>query len=490
MDEQLKQKIEEIKKWEDSLPKAKFESAFDYITNLTENHKVIISVPKYNIKDKPALLSKNENGGFVLDIEAIVSDMSESYEIELQINEKTYLIEDLIISMRGTTFTKNMHDEFFSGRLVFTGKIHKLLLKEGHKEKAFNRYIIPIGSSQLDCYLKTSMYRDESGIYSFGRVVINIEGEKFTIYEKLKNGKYYFIIDSKNKIEFEKFADICYSFMVSFGFLSANFIQNEAYYFKSDNADFDTITDFSYLQLRPSIDSHGTCNPIYCNPYGYTRDKATINKVGEKLDVFDDKIFSDLCTKIHKQEDFAILILLILETNVSSLILRPAGYAVALEKITNIIVDENKGLKPIPNKELSKKFIKELSAVLEQYKDDINKVGNEDSVTILGKNIFNINSPTNRDKLLKPFEILKISISKEDEEAIDNRNNFLHGRKIQTNENIEDYVKIFEITLRLNNLLNKLILKYIGYSGYIINHLKHNEKSFKYPIAGDLFEKI
>lgn len=414
MDEQLKQKIEEVTQWEDSLPKAKFESSFHYITNLTEYQNVLISVPKYNIKDKPALLSKNENGGFVLDIEAIISDMSESYEIELQIDEKTYRIEDLFISMRGTTFTKNTQNDFFSGRLVFSGKISKLGLKEGKKEKAFNRFIIPTGSSQLSYYVKASMYKDESGIHSFGRVVINIEDEEFTIYEIPKNGKYYFIIDSKNKIEFEQFADICYSCMVGFGFLSANFIQNEAYYFKSDDADFDTITDFSYSKLRPSIDSHGTCNPIYSNPYGYTRDETTINTVGKQLDVFDDKLFSDLCAKIHKQEDYTILILLILEANASSLILRPAAYAVALEKITNIIVEENKGLKPIADKELSKKFRQGLLGVLEQYKEDINKVGNEDSVTILEKNIDKINNPTNRDKLLKPFEILKISISKED----------------------------------------------------------------------------
>ncbi|WP_413534078.1 hypothetical protein [Empedobacter brevis] len=490
MDEQLEQKIEEMKECVDSLPKAKFESSFDYISNLTENQSVLISVHKYNIKDQPALLSKNENGGFVLDIESIVSDMSESYEIDLQINEKTYRIEDLFITMRGTTLTKNTHNEFFSGRLVFTGKIHKLELKNGKKEKAFNRFIIPIGSSQLNYYVKASIYKDESEIHSFGRVVIKIEDEEFTIYEKSKKGKYYFIIDSKNKIEFEKFADICYSIMVGFGFLSANLIQNEAYYFKSDNAEFDTITDFSYSQLRPSIDSQGTCNPIYSNPYGYTKDKTIINIVGKQLNVFDDKLFSDLCAKIYKQEDYTILILLILEANASSLILRPAGYAVALEKITNIIVEENKGLKPIPDKGLSKKFRQSLLDVLEHYNDDINNVGNEDSVTILRKNIDKINNPTNRDKLLKPFEILKINISKEDEEAIDNRNKFLHGRKIQTDENTEDYIKIFEITLRLNNLLNKLILKHIGFSGYVINHLKHNEKSFKSPITSDLFEKI
>jgi hypothetical protein len=35
-----------------------------------------------------------------------------------------------------------------------------------------------------------------------------------------------------------------------------------------------------------------------------------------------------------------------------------------------------------------------------------------------------------------------------------------------------------------------LILKHIGFSGTIINHLKHNEKSFDFEINENLFEKI
>lgn len=491
MDEQQKKLIEEQMQWKASLPSAKFDPSFDYITNLTENQNVLVSIPKYSIKNQPALLSKNEDGGFTIDIEGLVSDQSESYEIDLQINEKTYHIEDLFISMQGTTLTKNTHNEFFSSKFVFTGKISELELKEGKKELAFNRFIIPTGSSsQLRYYVKASIYKDETETHTFGRLVVTIHDKEFTIYEKSRNGKHYFIIDSKDKIDFENFSNICYSIMVGFGFLSANFIQNEAYYFKSDNVDFDTITDFSYSKLRSSIDSHGTCNPIYSNPYGYTSDEAVINTVGKELDIFDSKLFSDLCSKIYQQEDYTILIILILEANSSSLILRPAGYAVALEKITNIIVEENKGLKPIPDKELSNKFRQDLLDVLEKYRDDINKVGSKDSVNILEKNIDKLNNPTNRDKLLKPFKILNINLSKEDEEAIDNRNNFLHGRKIKSNENTKDYIKISEISLRLNYLLNKLILKHVGFSGYIINHLKHNEKSFETSITSDLFEKI
>lgn len=485
------QKIkEEIEAKTESLPNVTFETSFEYIVNLTENQDVLVSIPKYNIKHQPARLNKNDSGGFTIDIEGIVSDMSESYEVELLINEKTYQIKDLFISMRGSSFKRNEHNEFFSGKLTFTGQIHELELIDSEETPAFNRFIIPTGTSQLDYYIKSTAYQDDTHLHAYGRIVLYIEEKEFILYEKQRHGKYYFIVDSTDIIDSDKFSDICHSIMIGFGFLSANFIQNEAYYLKSNQVDFEKITGFSYLQLRPSINSRGTCNPIYSNPYGYTRDEQIIEKIGKKLDVFDSIKFSALCSKIHKYEDYAVLIMLLLEANDSSLILRPAGYSVALEKITNIIVEENKGLKPIPDKKLSKDFRKELTDVLNRFKDDIKEKGNDDSIIILEKNINKINNPTNRDKLVKPFEIYNIKLSKSDLESIDNRNNFLHGRKIKTDEETEDYMKIYEVSLRLNNLINKLILKHTGYSGYIINHLKHNDKSFDYEIEKELFEEI
>jgi polyhydroxyalkanoate synthesis regulator phasin len=90
---------------------------------------------------------------------------------------------------------------------------------------------------------------------------------------------------------------------------------------------------------------------------------------------------------------------IILESNSSSLVLRPAGYSVALEKITNIIIEENKGLKPIKNKQLAQKFRKDLEEVLKSYEKEIREENDElsNSITILKKNIDKINNPTNRD---------------------------------------------------------------------------------------------
>ena len=327
-------------------------------------------------------------------------------------------------------------------------------------------------------------------VHAFGRLPIQVDGCDLILYEKKYRDKYHFIIDSNNPINSEIFSNICHSIMIGFGFLSADFIQNDAFYITSDSRDFNTIIGFSYLQLRPSISSKGTCNPIYSNPYGYTKDESIINKIGNRIDVFDSTIFSTLCTKVYKEQDYATLILLILEANISSLILRPAGYSVALEKITNIIVEENKGLKPIPDKQISKSFRKKLKEVLTSFSTEIKNVGNEDSLIILQKNIDKINNPTNRDKLTKPFGIYGIDLNQGDLNAIDNRNNFLHGRNIKIDENSDEFLEIYQISLRLNKLINKLILKHIGFSGIVINHLKHNERSFDFEIEENLFEVI
>jgi hypothetical protein len=494
MDPEFKKEIEKLKndvaEQMENIPKVLFKTSFDLIFELTDSNEILINVPEYNIVNHKAILSKNDSGGFTIDIENILSDMSETYDIEILIGDKIYLVPDLFISMRGTKLTRNEHNNYFSGQLIFTGQIHELKSNTDNENELYNRFIIPSKNNQLDYYINTESYRDESALHTLGRLPIEIDNCNLVLYEKKYRDKYYFIIDSNDRINPDKFSNICYSIMIGFGFLSADFIQDDAFYLASDYSDFNSIVNFSYRQLRPSIFSKGTCNPIYSNPYGYTKDETIINKIGNRINVFDSTRFSILCNKIYTQGDYATLILLILEANASSLILRPAGYSVALEKITNIIVEENKGLKPIPDKEISKKFSKRLKEVLTSLSEDINNVGNEDSLVILQKKIDSINSPTNRDKLTKPFEIYGIDLNEDDLNSIDNRNNFLHGRNINIDENTDEFSEINQISLRLNKLINKLILKHIGFSGIIINHLKHNESSFDFEINEDLFEEI
>lgn len=482
--------IQGIKEQTEKIPLVLFESTFGLISELIDSQEVLINVPKLNIKGHEALLLKNDDRGFTIEIENILADFKERYDIEIIIGENVYLVEGLSLGTKSTTLRKKEGSEYLSGKFVFTANIHEIRPISGKTKDSFCRFVISIGKSQIDNYLVTEGYRDEKLLHTLGAFFFDINGKNFTVHERKFRDKYYLIIDSLEKIDSEEFSDICHSVMISYGFLSADFYQDESFLLKSDSIEFNSAYDLRYLQLRPTLSSHGTCNPIYKNPYGYTREESIIDSVGQQLTTVDSKLFSKLVSKVHSDKDYAVLILLILEANTSSLILRPAGYSVALEKLTNIIVEENKGLKPIPDKALSKRFRKEVSEVLAKLKTEIEQVGNEDSITILQKNIDKINNPTNRDKLTKPFEIYEIWLNKEDVDAIDNRNNFLHGRNIKIEEGSDEFIEIWSISMRLNKIINMLILKHIGYTGYVINHLKHNESSLGYAVEENLFEKI
>jgi hypothetical protein len=382
---EYKKTIEDIKVKTEKIPQVLFESTFDLINELIDSQEVYINVPKYNIEKHEAFLLKNSDRGFTLEIENILSDFNESYDIEIILGDNTYFVEGLSLGTKSTKLERKENSEYFNGKLVFSASIHEIKPIPDNVENSFCRFVIAIGKSKTHNYLVTEGYRDEKVIHTFGAFFFQVDGKKFTMHERKFRDKYYLFIDCLKKIDFEEFSYLCHSVMISYGFLTADFHQDESFSLKSDTSDFKTVYDLHYLQLRPSIISHGTCNPIYGNPYGYTRDENIVNKVGKQLTLVDSDLFSKLATKIHIDKDYAVLVLLILEANISSLILRPAGYSVALEKLTNIIVEENKGLKPIPDKTLSERFRKELSGILTDLKSKIEQVGNKDSITILQK---------------------------------------------------------------------------------------------------------
>ncbi|MFO0322548.1 MAG: hypothetical protein ACK504_08990 [Bacteroidota bacterium] len=357
-------------------------------------------------------------------------------------------------------------------------------------ELAYRRFVILTEKSKMMYFLETESFQDEESTYFYGKVSVTVDEIFLNFYEVNFNESTYFIIDSLSTIGFDKFADLCHSIMIGYGLISATFHQNEAFYLSSNDNSFINITSLFYYQLRKTLTS--IYNPIYSNPYGYTNDNEIVQLMGTKLKVMLPTLFSKLCYKIHTDENYATLILLLLEANTASLILKPAGYSVALEKLTNIIVEENKGLKPITDSEIAKSFNVELNKVLKKYRSKITKTGNKDSISILQKNIDKINTPTNRDKLTNPFEIYGITLSDLDLKAIDNRNNFLHGRSINSKEkeNKTNYLDVFHISLRLNVLINKLIFKHLGYDGWLINYVKHHEKTINAHIEEELFIRI
>ena len=137
----------------------------------------------------------------------------------------------------------------------------------------------------------------------------------------------------------------------------------------------------------------------------------------------------------------------------------------SVETITELIRNENEDtFKPIPNekKKVWNQLREESIELLETIKNEIN----EKSYNILKSKIENLNSPTNRDKLEKPFKLLGIELTEDDKEALNNRNEYLHGGQPDDRE----WVTLSNLNaLKLHYLIGMLILKYFKYNGHYFN---------------------
>ncbi|NJO24788.1 MAG: hypothetical protein HC867_01865 [Bacteroidia bacterium] len=145
-------------------------------------------------------------------------------------------------------------------------------------------------------------------------------------------------------------------------------------------------------------------------------------------------------------------------------------------------------IKPIKDAGLATAFKKGLAVILEKYKEIEGFSGYE----IMHSKIANINSPTNREKLKCPFTVLNILLTPVDEEVIEYRNDFLHGNiNLNVKKGKKKYaMDSFEISMRLLTLLNMILMKMVRYQGYIINHVKTQEKGLKKTINEEYYREI
>jgi hypothetical protein len=302
----------------------------------------------------------------------------------------------------------------------------------------------------------------------------------YSLFVVKLEGQPYLIIDCEQETDLESFSSQSYSVCVGLGFIACKFFQTGCWYVESTDIDFINIKNVSYTELRDSMKAF--YNPIHQNPYAYFRGTLPAN-IPKELDVIKATTFSKLCDEICIDDKLLGALIIFMEGHKLSVFSRGASYSVVLEMLTQMIADKNAGFKPIVNDSVSKSLCKEMRQVLEKYKAQINdpainnKANFIDSITILEKKIDGLNSPTNKDKLSIPFKLYNINITpgSEEDKAISHRNSFLHGNDLRKSKH--DFLSEFEVwgvTLNLVNLINKLILKYIGYEGYTINYAEYN----------------
>ena len=354
-------------------------------------------------------------------------------------------------------------------------------------DNKFHRLVIPIDRDvelyAIDCF----SVKIQSQIIFNGLLQIRIVDKNYHFFKH--DGKEKFIIIEGLQLDiFSNFQNDSAAILIAFGFITGNLIQNENYFQTSTDITFKKIENLYYTKKEQHI---------FTNSAVISREKfldyiRSLKKESEYFHLaktMSIEVFSNLCNVIKNNTTYARCCKLILEGNNAHHHLLTAGiFSIALETITTIIYEENKEkLNPVQDKTVAKNLRLELLSVLQNYSDQVPS----ETIKILQAKINNLNKPTNSKKLSYPFEIYGLKLNKKELEILNHRNKFLHGTTPFSENELEDNkFELVMITSHLKFMLNCLMLKYIGYSGSVINNPSLLEYNTKKELSDHLFKLI
>jgi hypothetical protein len=318
---------------------------------------------------------------------------------------------------------------------------------------------------------------NEVNTWAFGCVRLTVNKCNYDITQYKDKDKSYFVIENLEPIALDEFEKDSYSIQKGIGFLIGYMPGGENYIFSDEN--------FVYRRLsRKSLKS--LFHPVTSNPYSklYYENEIADSYYG-KLKVIPASVISEFISQLRNNEEFSVTIIFLMEvTSLKSVVSMPGAFSVILESLANIIITKQDKLEKLISNEKTFENIKtDLNKVIDSYAGKID----ENAEIKIRRRLKELNKPinssrlTNAEKLRAPFDQLKIKLSQEDENAIDYRNDLLHGNILmndgskRTSKEIDN--KMLNASAKLYTLMSKLILKNSGYNGYIINHAKFFDKN-------------
>lgn len=363
------------------------------------------------------------------------------------------------------------------GEKVFLESIY---LIENFKNRIFSSDI----ESKFRCFIPTALSKLNSFIwqletveYSCDWVRVHIDDIQFDILQLKFEKQGYYVIRAIQNMKYEVFADYAYAIQQAIGFITGYMPGGEIYYFAD-------INDFYYTSsIRPALDS--SYYPIHTNPYSDFKGTSA-EKYYNKLNVLPAKDFSKLVSLIYSNERFSSAIVMMLEcASIHSLLIMPSIYAIILEILSKIICNSGeKNQKPIQNKELFRKISNSIYKIIDSFNSEMEP---DDDIQKLKRRVPELNKVvkqeylSNNEKLIRPFEQLGIELSINDINMIKHRNDLLHGNTFLMTDNRKELGEInnymWYASDKWYTLISLLILKYIGYKGFVINHAKKSENN-------------
>jgi hypothetical protein len=464
---------------------------FDYELNFIEN-LYSLNNTKVNIvgqDDINATITKTQ-GTFNLEIQARLIDEEDDENIDLAfiIDGNIYKTKKIGNTLSGTELKADKSVNFQT----------KLELKSFYS-KEFNetglfKAFFPVDPKEINTFhteFETVTYTRNGTEYFYDCLRINLNGRQYDITQIKNKLNGFYIFECLEEQNCKEFSDVCFSIQQAIGFINRLMVGGEKFIFDVANKIYYT----NYI--RPTI--KGMYSPIKTNPYPYSDiDRNIADDLLKVLTRISLNNLSSLVYKIHTESEFSVAILVILEaTSIRSLLIIPSSFAVIIEQLSKHLSIEESGLeKPITDNNLQKKIIDDFHKVI----DDNSKTLSNDSILKLKRRLNEINKPvnkehlTNNEKLTRPFEQLDIKLTLHDIAIIEHRNDLLHGNILLKSDENKDEEKanlyMTYVSAKLFTLISKLILKSIGYDGYIFNQAKYLEKHMNIETNEAYFERI
>lgn len=434
-----------------------------------------------------AFLSRG-NLNFNLEINSLFTKDDDLKNIVFSLKDKTFIIKEFNNINKSTKLSRERAPELITSIELDT--FHSTSFKINGSFKAF----YPVELKDVQTFhneLETVTHQRNGVEYYYDCLRITIENRKYDLIQLKNENKGYYVFECLQDQSFEDFSNSCYSIQQAVGFISRLMVGGEKFV-------FDTNGEFYYSNfIRPTL--RGLYKPVFSNPYSNLAvEREVADKMVNKLSRVSLDHLSNLATTIHNNPVFSVVILVILEsTSIGSLLVIPSSFAGIIEQLSKYLNIEESGLeKPIKDSKLESTIVQELHEVI----DKNHKGLTHKNVLKLKRRINGINRPTNKkaltnnEKLTRPFEQLKIDLTLHDISVIEHRNDLFHGNiLLKTNEvKDEEATNLYMayVSAKLFTLISKLILKSIGYSGYIYNQAKYLEKRIGLKTKEQYFDKI
>ena len=313
--------------------------------------------------------------------------------------------------------------------------------------KAFNAY----SSGLIFDYTTGSKGR---GFYN--AVTLKIEETELLFYhEQTENGAGLFVIWPKQNIDFDTFQAMVSAIITAYGLLNGFYMLDSIYYFTVKDLSTESITSFYYENSNAAIRSG---NPIL--------DSGNYADVSESERKLTSTQFNKLVNLFFKDQDCQRTGYLLIEAGSLNDTAKASIGAVALETITRKICEKKSDTKIVVDSSLISSIKHKLKKVLKEYNETLTK----EQLQLLTTKIDLMNSKPNSNKLTAPFDQLGILLSAEELECIKSRNFFLHGNLPRNNSSDLTNQELLSVMAnRLIMLSAMLLLKSVGYNGYVID---------------------